>query len=281
MKLLENKVIAITGAGGGLGRAYALYMAQQGAKLVINDLGGARDGTGGDAAMADQVVAEVKELGGEAVASYDNVATMEGGEALVNAAVQAFGRLDGLVNNAGILRDKTFLKLTEQLWDPVIAVHLKGTFSCSLAAARQMKEQGDGGTIVNTTSFAGLKGNFGQANYAAAKAGIYGLTLVQAMELSRFKIRANAIAPLAKTRMTEDIAMVSDALTADHVAPMVAFLASELSDGVTGRTFGVHGGHVFEYKVQTTDGVEQQDWSPTSIQQQLAQIAGEAPASTA
>ena len=277
MKLLDGKVVAITGAGGGLGRAYALHMAKEGARLVINDLGGARDGEGAGNAMADQVVAEVKELGGEAVANYESVATMEGGASVVQTAVDAFGRLDVLVNNAGILRDKSFLKMDEEMWDVVMAVHLKGTFTCSLAAARQMKDQRVAGSIINTTSYAGLKGNFGQTNYGAAKAGIYAMTLVNAMELSRFDIRVNAIAPLAKTRMTEDIALVPDTMTADHVAPMVAFLASDLSRGVTGRIFGVHGGHMFEYKMQTTDGLEQEDWTAQSVKELLPQIAGEAP----
>jgi len=277
-KLLEGKVIAITGAGGGLGRAYALDMAKEGAKLVINDLGGTLEGSGGESSMADRVVEEIKALGGEAVANYDSVATMEGGENIVAAAVEAFGRLDGLVNNAGILRDKTLLKMTEEAWDPVIAVHLKGTFSCTLAAAKQLKAQGDGGVIVNTTSYAGLKGNFGQTNYAAAKAGIYAMTLVHAMELRRAGIRVNAIAPMAKTRMTDDIDLIPDSMTVEHVAPMAVFLLSDLAEDVTGRVFGVHGAHAFEYKMEMTQGVDRGAlWAPTEIAERLAEIAGEAP----
>ncbi len=276
MKLLDGKVVAITGAGGGLGRAYALHIAGLGARLVINDLGGARDGSGEGQAMADKVVDEVKELGGEAVASYASVVTMEGGASVVQTAVDAFGRLDVLVNNAGILRDKSLIKMTEEMWDAVMAVHLKGTFSCSLAAVRQMKDQRVAGSIINTTSYAGLKGNFGQTNYAAAKAGVYAMTLVNAMELSRFDIRVNAIAPLAKTRMTEDIALVPDSMTAEHVAPMVAYLASDLSSSVTGRIFGVHGGHMFEYRMETTDGLERESWTVEQVAEQLPRIAGAA-----
>src|SRR5262249_52188914 len=164
MGLLDGKVAIITGAGGGIGRADALLFAREGAKVVVNDLGGARDGSGSSDAMASKVVEEIKALGGEAVASFDSVSTAEGAARIVKAAVDAFGRVDVLVNNAGILRDKTLLKMDEALFDTVIAVHLKGTFLCTQAAAKQMVAQGGGGRIVNTTSVSGMMGNFGQAN---------------------------------------------------------------------------------------------------------------------
>ena len=176
MGLLDGKVAIITGAGGGIGRAHALLFAKEGARVVVNDVGGARDGSGASDAEASKVVEEIKAAGGDAAASFDSVATAEGAAHLIKTAVDAFGRVDILVNNAGILRDKSFLKMDEAMWDVVVAVHLKGTYLCSQLFAKQIVAQGGGGRIVNTTSVSGMLGNFGQANYAAAKAGIYGLT---------------------------------------------------------------------------------------------------------
>jgi len=207
MGLLDGKVAIITGSGGGIGRAHALLMAKEGAKIVVNDLGGTRDGAGTSESAANQVVDEIKKAGGEATTSYDNVSTAEGAANLVKKAVEAFGRADILVNNAGILRDKSFLKMDEAMFDSVIAVHLRGTFLCSQAFAKQVVTQGGGGRIVNTTSVSGMLGNFGQANYSAAKAGIYGLTRTTSIELQKHRITVNAIAPIAKTRMTEDLPM--------------------------------------------------------------------------
>ena len=170
MGLLDGKVALVTGSGGGIGREHALALAKEGARLVINDLGGARDGSGEGSAMADQVVKEIEELGGEAVANYDSVATMEGGENIVKTALDAFGQLDVVVNNAGILRDKTLSKMEEDQWDIVVEVHLKGTFCVTKPAFNHMKERGQGGVIINTSSTSGLNGNFGQTNYGAAKA---------------------------------------------------------------------------------------------------------------
>ncbi|HEY3357767.1 MAG TPA: SDR family NAD(P)-dependent oxidoreductase [Polyangia bacterium] len=280
MGLCDGKVVIITGAGGGLGRAYALALAREGAKVVVNDVGGSRDGQGGGNAMADQVVAEIRAAGGAAVASYDSVSTMAGAEGIVKTATTTFGHLDALVNNAGILRDKTLLKMTEEMWDAVIAVHLKGTFACTLAAANAMKGSG-GGSIINTSSYAGLRGNYGQSNYAAAKAGIYGFTLVTAMELGKAGIRVNALAPMAKTRMTEDISMVPAAMTPDRVAPLVTFLVSDLSKDVNGHIFGVHGGQLFEYRMQMTDGATQDAWTPAAIARRLPEISGAATAAPA
>jgi len=266
MKLLEGKVAIVTGAGGGLGRSHALVFAQEGAKVVVNDPGVSRDGAGTNSKMADAVVAEIKKAGGEAVANYDSVATTEGAEAIIKTAVDKFGRVDILVNNAGILRDKTILNMTDDMWDLVLAVHLRGTFACTRAAARLMKEKGGGGRIINTTSLAGLKGNFGQSNYSAAKAGIYGLTLTAAQEFGKEGITVNVIAPLAKTRMTEDIDTIPAEYRAEDVSPVVLFLASDLAKDVTGRVFGVHGRHLFEYKMEMTAGKERKDaWTPSEI----------------
>jgi NAD(P)-dependent dehydrogenase (short-subunit alcohol dehydrogenase family) len=237
MGLLDGKVAVITGAGGGIGRAEALLFAKEGAKVVVNDLGGMRDG-------------------GSAIANYDSVATATGAQGIVKSAVDAFGRLDILVNNAGILRDKTLLKMDEAMWDVVISVHLRGTFLCAQAAARQMIDQGGGGRIVNTTSLSGMLGNFGQANYAAAKAGIYGLTRTAAIELQKHRISVNALAPIAKTRMTEDLPMMQgmESLTPEHIAPGALFLSSDLCADRTGHVLAISGARVYVYKVVESAG---------------------------
>jgi NAD(P)-dependent dehydrogenase (short-subunit alcohol dehydrogenase family)/acyl dehydratase/putative sterol carrier protein len=265
MKLLEGKVAIITGAGGGLGRSHALALAAEGAKVVVNDPGVSRDGSGGvGGKMADAVVDEIRKAGGQAVANYDSVA--DAGDKIVKTAVDAFGRVDILVNNAGILRDKTIHNMTDDMWDLVLAVHLRGTFLCTRAAAKVMKEKGSGGRIINTTSVAGLKGNFGQSNYSAAKAGIYGFTLTAAMELAKDGIFVNAIAPIAKTRMTEEIDSVPAEYRPEEVSPVVVFFASELSKDLSGRIIGVHGRHLFEYKMELTEGREKKEaWTPAEI----------------
>jgi NAD(P)-dependent dehydrogenase (short-subunit alcohol dehydrogenase family) len=256
MGLLDGKVAVVTGAGGGIGRAEALLFAREGAKVVVNDVGGARDGTGAGASAASQVVEEIRALGGQATASFESVASPEGANAIVAAAVAAFGRIDILVNNAGILRDKTLMKMTEAMWDSVIAVHLKGTFLCSQAAAKQMIAQRDGGRIVNTTSVSGLLGNFGQSNYSAAKAGIYGFTRTAAVELQKHHITVNAVAPIAKTRMTEDLPMFQGiaSLTPEHIAPAALFLASPLCGDKTGLVLAVSGSRMYAYKVVESKG---------------------------
>jgi NAD(P)-dependent dehydrogenase (short-subunit alcohol dehydrogenase family) len=256
MGLLDGKVVIVTGAGGGIGRAEALLLASEGARIVVNDVGAARDGTDPGAPAADEVAQAITASGGAAIASHDSVATPDGAERIVQAAVQAFGRLDVLVNNAGILRDKTLLKMTLAEWDAVLAVHLTGTMLCMQAAARQMIAQGAGGRIVNTTSLSGMLGNFGQSNYAAAKAGIYGLTRTAAIELQKHRIFVNAIAPVAKTRMTEDLPMMQgmDALTPAHVAPAALFLSSDLSADRTGHVLAVAGPRMYAYKVVESAG---------------------------
>lgn len=256
MSLLENKVAIVTGAGGGIGRAEALLFAKEGAKVVVNDIGGARDGSGSSEAAAEAVAREIREAGGAAVASFAPVHTEEGAASIVATAVDAFGRLDVLVNNAGILRDKTLLKMDLDVWRSVIEVHLTGSFLMTQVAARQMLKQGEGGHIVNTTSISGMLGNFGQANYAAAKAGIYGLTRTSAIELQKHRIFVNAIAPIAKTRMTEDLPMFHgvDSMTPEHVAPLALFLASGLSLDRTGYVLAVSGSQMYAFKVLQTSG---------------------------
>ncbi|MFX0174454.1 MAG: SDR family NAD(P)-dependent oxidoreductase, partial [Candidatus Hodarchaeota archaeon] len=226
MGIFNDKVVIITGAGRGIGRSYALAFAREGAKVVVNDLGTELDGSGATTQIADDVVDEIKKaIGGKAAGNYDNVASIEGGENIVQTVLDNYGKVDVLVNNAGILRDKTLLKMTEEMWDKVIAVHLKGTFSCTRAAAREMREQRTGGSIINTTSIAGIIGNFGQSNYAAAKAGIIGFTKTIAFELERYNINVNCFAPIALTRMKSPI--IEDYMTPETVSPMVLFLASD------------------------------------------------------
>ena len=257
MGLLEQKVAIVTGAGHGIGRASALLLAKEGARVVVNDVGGARDGTGTDPDTADQVVREILANGGQAVPNRDSVATRNGARAIVETALNAFGGVDVLVNNAGIVRDKTLLKMDQAMWDTVVAVHLSGTFFCLQAAAEVMKDRGTGGSIINTTSVSGLLGNFGQANYSAAKAGIYGLTRTASIELQRYGIRVNALAPIAKTRMTEDLPMfekIDDTLTPEHVAPAHLYLASDLSKDVSGVVLAVAGARISVYKMMESAG---------------------------
>jgi NAD(P)-dependent dehydrogenase (short-subunit alcohol dehydrogenase family) len=257
MGLLEGKVAVITGAGGGIGRAEALLLAGEGAKVVVNDLGGARDGTGSSDAAASKVAEEIKAAGGHAVPNFDSVATPEGASKIIQAAVSAFGRIDVLINNAGILRDKSLLKMDEAMWDAVISVHLKGTYLCTQAAAKQMVSQGGGGRIVNTTSVSGMMGNFGQANYSAAKAGIYGFTRTAAIELQKHRITVNALAPIAKTRLTEDLPMFQTTkshLSPEHIAPAALFLASDLCRDRTGFVLAVAGAQMYAYKVVQSPG---------------------------
>ena len=225
---VQDRVIVVTGAGGGLGREYALALAKEGASVVVNDLGGARDGTGAGHSMADQVVNEIKEAGGRAVANYDSVADAAGAANIVKTAVDEFGKIDGIVSNAGILRDGTFHKMTDEAWDSVLKVHLYGGYNVIRAAWPHFREQGYG-RIVVATSTSGLFGNFGQANYSAAKLGLVGLINTLAQEGAKYNIKANAMAPIAATRMTEDILPpeVFKKLTPEYVAPVVAYLCTE------------------------------------------------------
>ena len=260
----DGRVAIVTGAGGGLGRSHALLLASRGAKVVVNDLGGDRTGQGGGSEMADAVVTEIRDAGGEAVANYDGVHTWEGGRAIVQSALDAFGRVDVVVNNAGILRDVSFAKLEEAQLDLVVKVHLYGAFHVTRAAWPHLREQSYG-RIVNTTSGSGLYGNFGQSNYAAAKLGLVGLTRTLAHEGAKYGITANVIAPIAASRMTEDIMppQLLERLEPEYVSPLVGYLASEACTD-TGRIYSVGGGYmarvaIVEGEGATFDGVPSPD----------------------
>jgi NAD(P)-dependent dehydrogenase (short-subunit alcohol dehydrogenase family) len=251
-KLCDGRVCIITGAARGIGREYALMLAAHGAKVVVNDLGGARDGTGASVSAAEEVVAEIKKAGGQAVANGDDVSDWQGAQRMIRQAIDTFGTLDVLVNNAGILRDRMLVNMTEAEWDAVIKVHLKGTFAPARFAAEYWREQAKGGKtisarLINTTSVSGIYGNAGQTNYGAAKAGIAGFTIIASRELRRYGITVNAIAPAALTRLTEDLPMgqgseeQKEMLHPRWIAPIVTWLASTESAGVTGKVFEASG----------------------------------------
>ena len=248
MGLLEGKVALVTGAGGGLGETHALLLAQEGAAVIVNDLGGARDGSGGGNSMADQVVEKIKAMGGQAVADYGNVAKEEDANKMVQTAVEHFGKLDFLIANAGILRDKAFKNMTNEMWDIVLDVHLRGTYLTVRAAYNQMMNQESGGSIVVTSSTSGLLGNFGQTNYGAAKAGIAGFARCLFQEGIKYGIRVNVLAPAAWSRLTEDIfpqgQNMAELLSPDKVSPLVVWLGSDDAKDVTGRTFLASGNTV-------------------------------------
>lgn len=250
--ICEGRVAIVTGAGRGLGRAHALELARQGASVVVNDLGGGPDGSGADASPAQNVVDEILVAGGKAVVNHDDVADWAGAERLVQQAIDEFGWLDVLVNNAGILRDRTIAAMTEDEWDSVIRVHLRGTIAPSRFAVAywraRAKETGQPtrARLINTTSASGIYGNFGQSNYGAAKAGIASFTLIAAKELASSGATANAVAPAARTRLTEALmpADFAEKLAPEQVSPLVAWLASVDSQEVTGRVFDVGGGRI-------------------------------------
>lgn len=262
MSGVEERVIVVTGAGGGLGREYALMMANAGAKVIVNDLGGDRHGDGGGSMAADKVVDEIRAAGGEAAPNYDSVATADGGASIVNTALEAFGRIDGVVANAGILRDKSFHKMTDDDWNAVLQVHLYGAYYTIHAAWPHFREN-NFGRIVVATSTSGIYGNFGQGNYGAAKLGMVGLINTLAIEGAKYNIKANALAPVAATRMTEDI---MDQATLDRLGPaLVAPIVTKLmTDEIeeTGSIFLAGGGKYWRLAIAHTEG-ETFDHVPT------------------
>lgn len=278
MGMLDGKVALVTGAGGGLGETHALLLAKEGASVVVNDLGGARDGTGGSAGMADQVVDKIKAIGGNAVADYGNVAKEEDAAAMVKTAVDNFGKLDFLIANAGILRDKSFKNMDNDMWDVVLDVHLRGTYLCVKHAYHQMLTQETGGSIVVTSSTSGLLGNFGQTNYGAAKAGIAGFARCLFQEGLKYGIRVNVLAPTAFSRLTEDILPedqnLEDLLSPDKVSPLVVWLGSDEAKDVTGRQFLVSGNSVQLLSWQAQDIAVKDNtdepWSVSEIGEKVA-----------
>jgi NAD(P)-dependent dehydrogenase (short-subunit alcohol dehydrogenase family) len=270
----DGKVAVITGAGGGLGREHALFFASRGAQVVVNDLGGSVSGEGGDTGPAQKVASEIEEQGGVAVASTDSVSTPEGGEAIIQKAIDTYGRVDIVVNNAGILRDKTFHNMEPDLLNPVLDVHLKGAFYVTRPAWVHMREQGYG-RVINTSSAAGIFGNFGQTNYGAAKMGLVGFTRVLAVEGAKYNIKANAIAPVARTRMTEDLmGAAADKLDPNLITPVVAYLAHEECQ-VSGEIYSCGGGRVARVFVAVTPGYFKQDLSVEDVRDNWDQIRNE------
>ncbi|MFM8825567.1 MAG: SDR family oxidoreductase [Actinomycetota bacterium] len=290
---LQGRVAIITGAGRGIGREHALLFAAEGAKVVVNDLGGANDGTGNDATPAQEVVNEIKAMGGEAVANYDNVADWEGAQRMVNSAVETFGDLDILVNNAGILRDRVLVNMTEAEWDAVIAVHLKGHFAPSRWAAAYWREQHKAGVtkprnIVHTSSTSGLFANPGQSNYGAAKTGIATFSQILAKELARYNVKSNSIAPAARTRLTMATPGLGDRIAEPenkgafdewdpaNISPLVAYLSSAKCE-FTGETFFVKGGEVTRIKSwERAESIDQDDrWGVAELTAALNKMASE------
>ena len=266
MGMLDGKVAVITGAGRGIGRGEALLFAREGARVVVNDVGGEWDGSGQDPRPASEVVEEIRAAGGEAITHFDDISEPDGAEGVVHAALEEWGRVDCVVNNAGILRDRMLFNMSVEEWDSVIKVHLRGTFLCTRAVAQHWRERAKAGeetagSIVNTSSTSGLLGNVGPSNYGAAKAGIAGFTQIAAMELARYGVSVNAIAPGARTRMTEktfgDLKVPEgdfDPLDPENIAPLVAYLCTDAARGISGQVFGITGGLVELY----------QGWTPVA-----------------
>jgi len=294
MGICEGRVVIITGSGRGIGREHALEFARQGAKVVVNDLGAESDGQGGSTGPAGEVVETIRAMGGEAVANGDDVADWDGAQGLISTAIDSFGGLDVLVNNAGFLRDRMIVSTSEEEWDAVIRVHLKGHFAPTRFAAAYWREQQKAGAtvdgrVINTSSGAGLMGSVGQGTYSAAKAGIAALTMVESAELGRYGVTANAIAPAARTRMTEAVFAdtmaapeddASDAMAPENGAPLAVWLGSAESKGVTGRVFEVEGGIL-----SVADGwqhgasVDKGDrWDPAELGPVVAKLLDGAPA---
>jgi NAD(P)-dependent dehydrogenase (short-subunit alcohol dehydrogenase family) len=294
--ICEGRVVIVTGAGGGLGRAHALEFARQGAHVVVNDIGATRDGQGRSEGPAQAVVDEIEAMGAKAIANGADVADWQQAKAMIDDAIEVFGRLDTLVCNAGFLRDRMLANASEEEWDAVVRVHMKGHFAPARHAIAYWRDQHKAGTpvdarIINTSSGAGLMGSVGQGNYSAAKAGIVGLTLVQSAEWARYGVTVNAIAPAARTRMTEEVFAATmaapvegefDAMAPENVSPLVVWLGSAESAAVSGRVFEVEGG-----KVSVADGWQHgpmrdkgAKWDPAELGPVVAELLGEAPAPT-
>ena len=276
---LDDKVAIVTGAGGGLGRAHALLLAQEGASVVVNDLGGSRDGTGSGQSMADTVVEEIIAAGGKAVANYGSVADDDAAQSMVKTALDTYGRIDILVNNAGILRDRSFKNMTDAEWDAVIDVHLRGAYLATKHVWAALLEQGQGGRIIMTSSTSGLIGNFGQTNYGAAKAGLAGFMRVLALEGMKYGITVNVLAPAALSRMTEDLMPdtpeLAEAMAPEKVSPTVAWLCTDEANSVTGRQFCVSGNRTTLLSWQTDVIAEKEamaePWSVDEIGERILQ----------
>ena len=285
--IVENKVAIVTGAGRGIGRGIALLMAAEGASVVVNDVGAGLDGSGADTGPAQQVVEEIREKGGKAIASTLNIAEPQSADQIVKAAIDAFGRVDILVNNAGILRDRIFHKMSWSDWSDVISVHLNGSFNMSHAVAGHFREQGSG-ALVHMTSTSGLIGNFGQANYMAAKLGIVGLSRGIALDMARFNVRSNCIAPFAWSRMIGSIPAETDEekkrverlqqMTPEKIAPLVVYLASDRADGISGQIFSVRNNEIFLFNqtrpIKTMHDPE--GWTPEKVGRNLKAAFGPA-----
>jgi len=296
-KVLDGKVVIVTGAGRGVGRSEALYMAKEGAKVVVNDLGGGFDGAGNATGPADEVVAEIKAAGGDAVANYDSVSDFNGAKKIIDCAIEKFGQLNVVVNNAGILRDRMLFNMAEEEWDAVIAVHLKGTFNMVRHACAYWREEHKAGRIhngrlVNTVSDAGLLGNVGQANYGAAKAGIAAFSLIVAAEMGRYAVTSNCIAPMARTRLTTDATPQTasfmaapdsgfDKMNPDHMAPLIAFLASDKAQDISGEVFRLVGNKVWMLRGwHTLDSYtkpEEAQFTPDELDKAIHDINAKAP----
>jgi len=287
--MLEGKVAIVTGSGRGLGRAHALAMAAEGAKLVINDLGGEWDGTGEAKGPASDVAKEIKAMGGDAIANFESVTDFDAAKRIIDSAVKHFGKLDILVNNAGFLRDKMTFNMTKEEWEAVIQVHLTGTFNCGRHACTYFREQSKAGAaikgrIINTMSHAGLLGNAGQANYASAKLGIGAMTMVWAREMEKYGMTANAIVPMARTRMTMQTAGLGgmfekkegefDEMAPENVSPLVVYLASDAAQNINGRWLSIRGGKLESWlspQLAKTIDIGRK-WKPQEIAQRIKEL---------
>jgi NAD(P)-dependent dehydrogenase (short-subunit alcohol dehydrogenase family) len=291
MGMLDGKVAVVTGAGRGIGRGEALLLAAEGARVVVGDVGGEWDGTGQDPRPASEVAEEIAAAGGQAVAHHQDISEPDGARSLISAALEGWGRLDCLVNNAGILRDRMIFNMSPEEWDAVIKVHLRGTFLCTQAACAYWRERSKGGEqtggrIVNTSSTSGLLGIPGQANYGAAKAGIAGFTQIVSMEMARYGVTVNAIAPGARTRMTEqtfgELTVPDgafDPLAPENIAPLVAYLCSDRAASITGQVFGITGGLVQVYQGWTPVAEEDKGerWTPQELAERIPALFGDRP----